>query len=117
MQQLRFPEVRKHGIHEVESLVDLLTDLRAGEHDFAGDEDEQDNLGLHHAVDETGEEFGLVGAEHVMPAGQAFETDGEFDVARADNVLNLEIREAGGEAQLLNDSRVLSCGEFAAETS
>ena len=65
---LRLAEVGEHGVDELEGLIDLLADFRAREHDLAGDEDEQDDLRLHHPVDQAGEEFGLVRAEHVMPA-------------------------------------------------
>jgi hypothetical protein len=39
---------------------------------------------------------------------QALETDGEAHVARADNVLDLELAELGLEPELLDDAGVLS---------
>ena len=106
-------EVGEHRVDELERLVDFLTDLGTGQDNFAGHEDEEYNLGLHHAVDETREELGLVRAEHVVTACQAFETDRELDVARADNVLDLEVGELRVEAKLLNDTSVLAACKLA----
>ena len=105
-------EVGEHRVDELERLVDFLTDLGTGQDNLAGHEDEEYNLGLHHAVDETREELGLVRAEHVVTACQAFETDRELDVARADNVLDLEVRELRVEAKLLDDTGVLAAGKL-----
>ena len=87
----RLAEVREHRVDQLKRLVDLLTDLGTSEDYLARDEDEQDDLRLHHTIDETGEEFRLVGAEHVMAASKTLQSDGELDVARANNVLNLEV--------------------------
>ena len=43
-----------------------------------------------------------------MTRCKAFKTDWELDVARADDVLDLEISELGIEAELLNDSCVFA---------
>lgn len=43
-----------------------------------------------------------------MTRRKAFKTDWEFNVARADNILDLEIRELGVEAELLDDSGVFA---------
>ena len=72
-------------------MVDLFTNLGTSEDDLARHEDEQNDLGLHHAVDETGEEFRLVGRESVMARCKTLETNREANVAGADNVLNLEV--------------------------
>lgn len=48
----------------------------------------------------------------MMAACQALQTNGKLDVARAHNVLDLEIGELGIEPQLLDDSRVLARCEF-----
>lgn len=106
-------EVGEHGVDELESLVDLLANLGTSQDDLARDEDQEDDLGLHHAVDETGEEFGLVGAEHVVTASKALETNRELDVARSDNVLDLEVGELCVEAELLDDTGVLARGKLA----
>ena len=99
-------EVREHGVDEIERLVNLFADFGTSQDNLAADEDEEHNLRLHHSVDETREQLRLVRAEHVMPAGQAFETDRELDIARADDVLNLEVKELGIEAELLDDPGV-----------
>jgi len=109
---LDLAEILKDGVDHLKGLVDLFSDLGASENDLAAHEDEEHNLGLDHAVDETGEQFRLVRAEVVMLGSETLETDGELDVARADNVLDLEIRELGVEAELLNDAGVLARGEF-----
>ena len=44
----------------------------------------------------------------VVTRRKAFKTDWELDVARANNVLNLEIRELSVEPELLNDSCVFA---------
>lgn len=95
-------------IDHLEGLIDLLTDLGTSQDDLATDEDQEDDLGLHHTVDETGEEFRLIGAEVVVARSQTLQTDGELDVARADNVLDLEVRELRVEAELLDDARILA---------
>ena len=51
--------------------------------------------------------------EHVVTACQAFETDGKLNIATAHNILYLEVRELGVEAELLNDTRVLAASKFA----
>lgn len=57
---------------------------------------------------ETRKELRLVGAEVVMTRRKAFKTDWELDVARADNILDLEISELSVEAELLNNSCVFA---------
>ena len=72
-------------------MVDLFTNLGTGQDDLARHEDKQDDLRLHHTVNETGEEFRLVGRESVMARCKTLQTNGELDVARADDVLDLEV--------------------------
>jgi hypothetical protein len=105
---LGLAEVTEDRVDELKGLVDLFTDLGTSEDDLARDKDEEDDLGLHHAIDETWEQLRLVRRESVMTRGEAFETDRELDVARADNVLDLEVGELGVEAELLDDARVLA---------
>lgn len=111
-------------------MVDLFTDLGTSEDDLARDEDEKHlgdvsmrkktwsrwkgthDLGLHHSVDETGEQLRLVRAEHVMACGKTFQTDRELDVAGADNVLDLKVGELGIEAELLDNTSVLAGSEL-----
>jgi hypothetical protein len=106
-------EVGEHRVDEFERLVDFLTDLGTSQDNLAGHEDEEYDLGLHHAVDETREELGLVRAEHVVTACQTFEADRELDVARADNILDLEVGELRVEAKLLDDTSVFAAGKLA----
>jgi hypothetical protein len=87
----RLAEVRQDRIDELESLIDLFADLGTREYDLAGDEDKQDDLGLHHTVDETREELRLVGRESVMARCKTLQTDGELDIAGSDDVLNLKV--------------------------
>lgn len=103
---------RKHRVDKLESLVDLLTDLSAGEDDLAADEDQEDNLGLHHAVNETREQLGLIGTEVVVAASQTLQPNGELDVARPDDVLDLEVCELRIEPELLDDTRVFARGQL-----
>ena len=98
----------KHGINHLEGLVDLLTDLSAGQDDLAAHENEQHDLGLDHAVNETREQLGFVRTKVMMAGSQTLETNGEFDVARSDNVLDLEVGELGVKPKFLDDTGVLS---------
>ena len=84
-------EVRQDRVDELKGLVDLLADFSTGKDDLARNEDEENNPRLHHAIDETREQLRLVGRESVMARGQALKTDRETNVARADNVLDLEV--------------------------
>jgi hypothetical protein len=76
----RLAEVRQDRVDELKGLVDLLADLGTGQDDLARDEDEQNNLGLHHTIDETREELRLVGREGMVARCKTFQTDGEFNV-------------------------------------
>jgi hypothetical protein len=98
----------QNGVDHLECLVDLLTNFGTSQDDLARNEDEEDNLRLDHAVDQTREQLRLVGAEIVMARSQTLETDGELDVATANNVLDLEILELGIETKLLDDTGVFS---------
>lgn len=102
----------QHRVDHFESLVDFLSDFGASEDNLAADEDEEHNLWLNHAVNKTREQLRLVRAEIVMARCETFQTDGELDIARTDNVLDLEVRELRVEAELLNDTSVLSRSEF-----
>lgn len=101
------PHTGKHRIDQFERLVDLFTDLGAGQYNLSTDEDQKNNLRLHHAVDKTREQLRLVRAEVVVAASQALQTNGELDVTGTDDVLDLEIRELRVEAELLNDTSIL----------
>jgi len=67
---------------------------------------------LNHSVDETREQLRLIGAEIVVARRKTLEPNGELDVARADNVLDLEVRELRVEAELLDDTRVLAASKL-----
>jgi hypothetical protein len=105
---LNLAEILKHRVDHLESLVNLLAHLGASEDNLAADKDEEHNLGLDHAVDKTREQLGLVRAEVVMARSQALETNGELDVTRSDDVLNLEVGELGVETELLDNTRVFT---------
>lgn len=79
-------------------MIDLVSNLGTGENDLAADKDQEHDLRLDHTVDETGEQLRLIRAEVVMARSQTLKTDRELDVAGADNVLDLEVRELGVEA-------------------
>jgi len=98
----------EHRVDHFKGLVDLLTDFRTGQDNLAADEDQKDNLGLDHTVDETREQLRLVRAEVVMARSKTLQADWELDVTGADNVLDLEVRELGVESKLLNNASILS---------
>jgi hypothetical protein len=84
-------EIRQDRVNELESLIDLLADLGTREDNFAGNEDKQNDLGLHHTVDETGEQLRLVGRESVVARCKTLQTNRELDVAGSDDILNFEV--------------------------
>ena len=98
----------KHRVDHFECLVNLFSNFRASQDDLARNEDEENNLGLDHSVDETREQLGLIRAEVVMAGRKTFQTNGELDVTGADNVLDLEVGKLGIETKLLDDTSVLA---------
>ena len=103
---------RKRRVDRFEGLVDLLTDFGTSKDDLAAYEDQQHNLWLDHSVDETWEQLRLVGAEVMMLGRKTLQTDGELDVTRANDVLNLEVGELGTEAEFLDDPSILARSEL-----
>jgi len=103
-----FFEVLKHRVDHFEGLVDLFSDFRTSQDNLATNEDQQNDLGLDHSVDQTREQLRFVRAEVMMARSKTFKTDWKLDIARADDVLDLEVGELGIESELLNDSRILS---------
>ena len=99
---------RKSRVDCLKRLINLLANLCASEDNFATDEDQQDDLRFDHAIDETREQLRLIRAKRMMFGCKTFETDGEFDVAGADDVLNLEVGEFGIEPKLLDDASVFA---------
>lgn len=98
----------QHGVNHFEGLVNFFANLGASQDNLAAHKNEEDNLGLDHAVDKAREQFRFIRAEIVMARSQALKTNGEFDVARANDVLDLEVRELRIEAKLLNDASIFS---------
>ncbi len=98
----------QNWVDHLESLIYLLAHFGAGQDNLATDEDQKNNLGLDHTVDQTREELRFIGAEIVVAGGQPFEANREFDIAATDNVLDLEVGEFGIEAKLLNDAGILA---------
>lgn len=97
----------EHRVDEFKRLVDFLANFGSSQDDLTADEDEKDDLGLHHTIDKTREQFRFVRAEVVMATRKTFKTDGKLDVARPDNVLDLEIGELRIEAEFLDNPSVL----------
>lgn len=79
-------------------MIDLVADFGASQDNFAADEDQENDLGLDHAVNETREQLGLVRAEVVVARSQTLQANGELDVARPHDVLDLEVCELRVEA-------------------
>lgn len=95
---LDLAEILQDGVDQLEGVVNLVADLGTSEDNLAAHKDQEHNLGLDHAVDETGEQLRLVGAEVVVARSQTLQADRELDIAGADDVLDLEVRELGVEA-------------------
>ena len=55
--RLGLAEIGKHGVDQLKGLIDLLANLGTSQDNLSTDEDEQDDLGLHHTIDETREKF------------------------------------------------------------
>lgn len=98
----------QHRVYGLEGDVNLFTDLRARQDNLATDKDQENYLWLNHSVDQSREQLRLVGAKVVMAGGKTLKTNGEFDVARSNDVLNLEIGELGIKTKLLDDTSVLA---------
>lgn len=94
-------------MHILESFVDVFFVLGSSEHYLATGEYQQNNFGSLHSVDEAGEDLRFVGAELVVVAGEAFKTDGELHIARADNVLDFEVLHVHVEPYFPDGFRVL----------
>ena len=95
------------------SLVDLLANLGASEDNLAAHKDQEDDLRLHHAIDQTRKQLRFVRREVVMATSQTFKANWELDVARPDNVLNLEVCKLGIEAELLDNTSVFATRQSA----
>ena len=95
-------------VDHLKGLIDLLANLGARQDNLTADEDEKDNLRLDHTIDQTREQLRFVRAEVMMTRSQTLQADGELDIARSHNVLNLEVGELGVESKFLDDPSVLA---------
>lgn len=112
-------------------MVNLISDLGTSKHDLATHEDQKNDLGLDHAIDETWEQLWLVRAEVVVTRSKTLQTNGELDVARTNDVLDFEVGKLSVEAcvaklaqvrglldmfsrltEFLDDPGVLAAGKF-----
>ena len=103
----------KHRVDGLESSVNLIADLGSREHNLTTHKDQQHNLRFDHAVNQARKQLRLIRAKVVMARSKTLETNRKLDVARPDNVLNLEVRELSVEPELLDDARVLARGKLA----
>ncbi len=99
---------RKRRIDRFEGLVDLLSHFGTSQNNLAADEDQQNDLGFDHSVDKTREQLRLIRAEVMMLGRKPLQANGKLDVARANNILDLEVGELGTEAELLDDPSILA---------
>lgn len=102
----------KHRVDHLKSLINLFSHLGTCQDNLARYENEQHNLGFDHAINQTREQLGLVGAKVVVTRSKTFETDRELDITGADNVLDLEIRKLCVEAELLDDTGIFARGQL-----
>jgi hypothetical protein len=82
--------------------------LRTRKNDFSRDENEEHKFWLDHPVDQSWEEFWLEGGKLSVVENELLETDREFDVYRANHVLDLEVFEFRWKTEFLNHARVFS---------
>lgn len=102
----------KYRVNHLEGLIYFFSHFRTRQNNLAAYEDEEHYLWLDHAVDETREQLGFVRAEVVMATCKTLQTDGKLDVARANNVLDLEIDELSIEPELLDDPGIFARGKL-----
>lgn len=102
----------QHRVDHFECLVDFFSDFGTRQDNLSANEDQEYDFRFHHAIDETGEKFRLVGAEVMMAAGKTFQTDRKLDIARSDNILDFEICKFGIEAKFLDNTGVFSRCQF-----
>ena len=98
----------KHRVDHLKCLVDLFSNFRACQDNLAADENQEYNLRLDHTIDKTRKQLRLIRAEIVMARSQTLKTNGKLDIARSNDILDLEIRELCIESKLLYDSSILS---------
>jgi hypothetical protein len=91
-------EIFQDGVDQLEGVIDLISNLGTSKDNLSAHEDQEHDLGLDHAVDKTREQLRLIRAEVMLSRNQTFQTDGELDVARTNNVLGLKVRKPSIEA-------------------
>lgn len=106
--KLKRPQTLENRVDHLKRLINLLTNLSTRQDYLAADKDEKDDLWLHHSVDETGEQLGLVRAEVHMTGRKTLQTNGKLDVARSNDVLDLEVSELGVESEFLDDTSIFA---------
>jgi len=77
---LDLSEVLQCWVDRFEGLIDLFTDLRAGNNNFSTDEDQQNDLWFDHSIDKAREEFRFIRAERMMLGSKTLQSNGELDV-------------------------------------
>jgi hypothetical protein len=99
--------------------------LSASENDLSRHEDEKYDLGFDHTINEPREKLQrgqlesseqdtrttylwLITAKLSVAVRKTLQANRKFDVAAADDILNLEFRKLGVKAKLLDDARVLA---------
>lgn len=83
------PELGQDGVDLVEGRVDLLADLCTRQDDLARDEDEEDNLGLDHPVNQPREQL------HHHPKAQACQFRSAIGKEKAGKVRGVGKRTSG----------------------
>ena len=95
-------------INVTEGCVNFLSVLGSSENEFARDKNENDNARLDHSKDQTREKFGFVCGKIAMDKCERFQANMKANIAATNHILNLEIGKLCLEAQLLNDTGILS---------
>ena len=105
---LGLPKLGQHRVYVLKGLVDLFAQLCACQDDLTRDKDQQDNLGLDHAINEPWKKLWLIRGVMAVRKGKALQPNGKLDVAAPNDILDLKVGEAGRKAELLDDAGILT---------
>jgi hypothetical protein len=102
----------ENWINIFKAFGDFVFGFGTGEDDLSIDEDKENDARLHHAIDETGKEFGLVRRKLPVHLVEILETNWKAEIDGGHKILNLKVDEFHIVTKLLNDASELSCSQM-----